>query len=193
MGVREYLNGEAEVSPLRKSLRGSEPLREALRKSQRRTHSMENFGSFDYDDPGEEEGRLEDEQAIVDQEAEEGRAHTPGYHANGYRPRVEKSGEPEAPPEKKRLPQGAHRTPPEGYPKDRSQYAIPEWYALPIDTPKHAADAASRFPQMDEYRSMSPEERKRAWRRIVAAERRFGIEPGERVLAAAGVRRKADG
>lgn len=202
MGIRKYLSGEAAVSPLRKSLRQQDPLREALRRSQRRTHDVERFGSFDYDDPGEEDGRLEDEAAIVDQEAEEGRQHRPGYHGKAYRPKVEKSGEPKGPPRRgatgqkpsprRRLPQGAHRTPPEGYPKDRGQYALPEWYALPVDTAKRARDAASRFPQMDQYGSMSPEERRRVWRRIVQAERRFGIEPGEEVLRAAGMRGKRD-
>ncbi|MDA8344996.1 MAG: hypothetical protein M0Z66_05885 [Thermaerobacter sp.] len=202
MGIRDYLSGEVAVSPLRKSLRNEEPLRGVLQRSQRKTHSMENFGSFDYDDPGEEEGSLEDEWAIIDQEAEEGRTHTPGYHAKGYKPKVEKSGHPKEPPKhgepekrpagERRLPQGAHRTPPAGYPKDRGQYAIPKWYALPLDTAKRARDAASRFPQMDEYRSMSEDERREVWRRIVRGERRFGIEPGEDVLDSAGLRRKPD-
>jgi hypothetical protein len=86
----------------------------------------------------------------------------------------------EIPPAMDKLPEGAHRTPPRGYPQDRSAYGIPDWYALPLDTPEHARSAASRFPQMDVYRELSEEEQRVVWRRIVDAERKFGIEPGER-------------
>ncbi|AUW92856.1 MAG: hypothetical protein OWR62_02725 [Sulfobacillus thermotolerans] len=90
------------------------------------------------------------------------------------------------PPANDKLPEGAHRTPPKGYPVDRSAYAIPQWYALPIDTPEHARNAASRFPQMDVYQVLSEEDRRIIWQRIVQAERRFGIEPGPDVLRRAG-------
>lgn len=263
MTLRDYVAGTGALSPLRRSLRAVAPFRAVLRKSQRRTHHLEQWDYWDYDDPGEAEGRLADEWAIIDQEAEEGRAHHPGYHnrryrrqtvgyataeppepphrrvaksdrarwlnpdgtfkggfdgavryfeAHGYdhdtavkiagqiaaRKRLHQGGHPKAPPRhgdlgeppaSRRLPPGAHRTPPKGYPTDRRQYAIPAWYALPLDTPAHARNAASRFPQMREYPHLSPEQRRKVWRRIVAAERRFGIEPGPDVLAAAGLRR----
>lgn len=94
----------------------------------------------------------------------------------------------EVPPQEDKLPEGAHRTPPKGYPQERSAYAIPDWYALPIDTPEHARNAASRFPQMDVYDTLSEEDRKIIWDRIVDAERKFGIEPGPEVLKRAGLR-----
>ncbi|WP_028963295.1 DUF6582 domain-containing protein [Sulfobacillus thermosulfidooxidans] len=92
----------------------------------------------------------------------------------------------EIPPIEDDLPPGAHRTPPKGYPLDRNQYAIPAWYALPIDTPEHARNAASRFPQMDVYDQLGPAAKERIWRRIVDAERVFGIEPSREVLERAG-------
>lgn len=91
------------------------------------------------------------------------------------------------PPIEDELPPGAHRTPPAGYPTDRNQYAIPKWYALPVDTPEHARDAASRFPQMDIYNDLSAQDRRLIWRRIVEAERRFGIHPGKAILERAGL------
>ena len=197
MSLRTYLTPHPTAvapSPLRRSLSAHASVRTALRKSQARTHDREHWGFSDFDDPGEAIEATLRAWEQVDQEAVEGRAHRPGYHADGY---VEKSGAPKAPPrvrdaahqpERRRaLPPGAHRTPPQGYPSDRRQYAIPGWYALPLDTKKHAADAASRFPQMDAYDHLSAPAKRRIWRRIVAAEHHFGSHPDPQVLRAAGL------
>ncbi|MHB1610172.1 MAG: DUF6582 domain-containing protein [Sulfobacillus sp.] len=93
----------------------------------------------------------------------------------------------QAPSAEEKLPPGAHRSPPQGYPTDRDLYAIPQWYALPIDTPEHARNAASRFSQMDIYGELLPEEQQRVWHRIAEAEIKFGIKPGEHVLQRAGL------
>lgn len=101
MGLREYLNAPEPVSPLRKSLQQAAGFRDTLRKTQRNTHHEEQWGYFDYDDPGETEGVEEDENAIVDQEAVAGRPHRPGYHGKGGRSAVVKSGETGKKPPKK--------------------------------------------------------------------------------------------
>ena len=93
MGLRDYLNARQPVSPLRKSLRQTAGFRETLHKAQRNTHHEEQWGYYDFDDPGEAEGAEEDENAIVAQEAVAGRPHRPGYHGKGGRSAVVKSGE----------------------------------------------------------------------------------------------------
>ena len=92
MGLRQYLRAEPEPSPLRKSLRTQGGIR-ALVKAQRRTHDETTWGYYDHDDPGEEAGSAANAHAIVDQGPKVGRPHRPGYHADGYRKPVEKSGE----------------------------------------------------------------------------------------------------
>jgi hypothetical protein len=84
---------------------------------------------------------------------------------------------------KKKLGQGEHHTPPKGYPTDRSQYAVPEFYMFPIDR-KHIHAAISYFP----HHAWKPKENKaRAARRILRAAKRFGVKvsPDSEVYQAA--------
>lgn len=73
--------------------------------------------------------------------------------------------------EKKPLRQGEHRTPPKDYPKKQSQYAGPG-YSFPVNTASRVHAALSYF---NKHKWASPEERRAAARKIMAAARKFGI------------------
>lgn len=68
---------------------------------------------------------------------------------------------------------GEHLTPPKGYPKDKSEYADPEHYDFPIDTPKRVRSALSYF---DKHKWRSDEVKKEAAKRILAKAKKFGIK-----------------
>jgi len=87
-----------------------------------------------------------------------------------------KSKLPPKPDEDEPLPVGAHRTPPRGYPKERSKYASPNEYKYPIDTEEHVRAAISYFSMPKNYSKYSHEERRAIWKRIVRAAKKFGIE-----------------
>ena len=71
--------------------------------------------------------------------------------------------------------EGGHESPPEGYPKSRSQYADPQNYKYPIDTREHVRAAWSYINQENNQAGYSPEERAFVKKRILAAAKRFGI------------------
>jgi hypothetical protein len=73
---------------------------------------------------------------------------------------------------KKELRQGEHKTPPEGYPASRSEYADPDHYMFPLDTESRVRSAIGYF---DKHDWASNEHKKRAAKRIVAAAKKFGI------------------
>jgi Family of unknown function (DUF6582) len=87
---------------------------------------------------------------------------------------------------KREMPQGEHKTPPAGYPKDRSEYADPEHYMFPIDTHEHTRAAIGYF---DKHHWSSSEHKASAARRILRAARKHGIE----VSKDSGVARAAHG
>jgi len=93
---------------------------------------------------------------------------------------------PKKPEKKKPLPSGAHRRPPKGYPDEREKYAIPGWYAYPLDTEKHVRAAISYFSMPRNYSKFTPEERRSIWKRILRAAKKFGIEVSEDVKKRAG-------
>ena len=66
-----------------------------------------------------------------------------------------------------------HKTPPEGYPKERSEYADPDDYLFPLDTEKRVRSALSYF---DKHKWASPEKKKRAAKRILARAKKLDIE-----------------
>ena len=74
---------------------------------------------------------------------------------------------------KRELGQGEHRSPPEGYPKDQSQYAVPEYYMFPINNAERTRAAISYFP----HHAWKPDEHKEeAAKRILRAAKKFGID-----------------
>lgn len=67
------------------------------------------------------------------------------------------------------------KSPPEGYPEDRSQYAVPEEYEFPIDE-KHIHAAISYF---HKHHFKDEAQKKRAAKRILSAARKHGVEVSE--------------
>ena len=87
------------------------------------------------------------------------------------------------------LKQGQHASPPEGYPKDPSQYAVPHFYMFPLDTEKRVRSALAYFNK----HTWRPEEHKEeAAKRILRAAKKFHIEvsPDDDVSRAAKTRKK---
>lgn len=76
---------------------------------------------------------------------------------------------------KKELSQGQHHTPPKGYPTDKDDYAVPEYYEYPIDR-KHIHAAISYF---DKHKWKTSEHKRRAARRILDRAKKVWRE-GER-------------
>lgn len=67
------------------------------------------------------------------------------------------------------------KSPPEGYPKDRSEYAVPDEYEFPIDG-AHIHAAVSYF---HSHRFKDEGQKRTAARRILAAAKRHGVEVSE--------------
>lgn len=74
------------------------------------------------------------------------------------------------------LGEGEHATPPKGYPEDRSEYAVPEFYLFPIDTKEHVKAAIGYF---SKHPWKPKEHKKRAAQRILRASEKFGITVAE--------------
>jgi len=70
----------------------------------------------------------------------------------------------------------AHKSPPKGYPKNRSQYADPKRYKYPIDTEQHVRAAWSYIHQAKNRKGYSASELKAIEGRIRAAGKKFGIK-----------------
>lgn len=66
-----------------------------------------------------------------------------------------------------------HKSPPKGYPKERSKYAVPEEYLFPINNAEHTRAAIGYF---SSHEWKTSEHKGKAARRILAAARKFGIE-----------------
>lgn len=64
------------------------------------------------------------------------------------------------------------KSPPKGYPQDRSQYAVPEDYEFPIDE-KHIHAAIGYF---HTHRFKDEAQKKRAAKRILSAAKKYGVE-----------------
>lgn len=73
---------------------------------------------------------------------------------------------------KKDLKQGEHHTPPKGYPTDKEDYAVPEYYEFPIDR-KHIHAAISYF---SSHKWESSEMKRRAAKRILARAKKYGVD-----------------
>lgn len=71
-----------------------------------------------------------------------------------------------------KLESGQHKSPPKGYPTDKSEYADPEFYEFPLDTPKRVKAALAYF---DKHKWHSPERKKEAAKRILAKAKKFDI------------------
>ena len=67
------------------------------------------------------------------------------------------------------------KSPPKGYPENRSQYAIPDEYRFPMDE-KHIRAALSYF---DKHKYKSPAQRRSAARKMLRAAKKFGINVSE--------------
>lgn len=66
-----------------------------------------------------------------------------------------------------------HKRPPKGYPKDKDQYAVPEFYLFPINNEEHTRAAIGYF----SHHAWKPKEHKEeAARRIMRAAKKFGIQ-----------------
>lgn len=76
----------------------------------------------------------------------------------------------------KELEHGSHSSPQKGYPKDRSDYAIPDEYKYPIDTEEHVRAAISYFSKPKNARMYSREKQLVIWGRIKSAAKKYGIE-----------------
>lgn len=76
---------------------------------------------------------------------------------------------------KKKLGQDQHHTPPKGYPTDKEDYAVPEYYEYPIDR-KHIHAAISYFPK---HKWRSGEHKKRAAKRILNRAKKYGVHVSE--------------
>lgn len=59
---------------------------------------------------------------------------------------------------------------------EESEFAFPEQRKEPINDAKHVRNAIARFDQVE---GVTDAERDRAWRRIVAAARKFDVEVSE--------------
>jgi hypothetical protein len=64
-------------------------------------------------------------------------------------------------------------SPPKGYPKDKSQYAVPEEYLFPINDKEHTKAAISLF---SKHKFKDEEQKRKAAKRILKAAKEFGIE-----------------
>lgn len=73
---------------------------------------------------------------------------------------------------KEKLRQGEHHSPPKGYPTDKEDYAVPEYYEFPIDR-KHIKAALSYF-HTHKFRSSA--EKRSAAKRILARAKKYGID-----------------
>lgn len=72
----------------------------------------------------------------------------------------------------KKLSQDQHHTPPKGYPTDKEDYAVPEYYEFPIDR-KHIHAAISYF---SSHKFRSGEHKKRAAQRILSRAKKYGVK-----------------
>ncbi len=79
-------------------------------------------------------------------------------------------------PVSKKLSEGEHQTPPKGYPEDKDDYAVPEFYLFPIDTEEHVRAALSYF---DKHAWKPEEHKKKAAKRILEAAKKFKIDVSE--------------
>jgi hypothetical protein len=74
---------------------------------------------------------------------------------------------------RKDLSTGEHNSPPDGYPKDRNQYAVPEFYLFPINNEEKTRAAIDYF----SHHAWKPKEHKEeAARRILRSAKKFGIK-----------------
>ena len=71
---------------------------------------------------------------------------------------------------------GGHKSPPKGYPKDKSQYADPNNYKYPLDTEKHVRAAHSYLSQKKNQKGYSTAEVATMMSRIKSAGKKYGIE-----------------
>ena len=60
---------------------------------------------------------------------------------------------------------------------DNDEFAFPEQRKLPIEDATHVRDAIARFDQVE---GVSDAERDAAWKRILAAAKKHGVEVGEK-------------
>jgi len=92
---------------------------------------------------------------------------------------------PPKPPKKKTLEKHrvsqAHRTPPKGYPKERSAYADPNNYKYPIDSERHVRAALAYFSRPKNRKGYTDAEAKAIFGRILKAAKKYGIEISEEV------------
>ncbi len=74
--------------------------------------------------------------------------------------------------EQKKLRTGEHHTPPKGYPTNRSDYAVPSKYVMPIDK-KHINPALHYFSR---HKFANPAEKRTAAIRILNRAKKYGIK-----------------
>jgi hypothetical protein len=74
------------------------------------------------------------------------------------------------------LSEDEHDTPPKGYPKDRSLYAVPEFYMFPLDKEERVKAAITYYSKHDWKANQHPKE---AAKRILTAAKKFNIEVGK--------------
>jgi len=97
-----------------------------------------------------------------------------------YKTKAIKKALPDKPEKDTRLPIGAHRASPKGYPESKKDYAIPSEYKYPIDTVKHVRAAISYFSKTKNAGQYTVSEQKSIWERIKGAAKKFGIKLSEK-------------
>ena len=74
---------------------------------------------------------------------------------------------------------GGHKSPPKGYPKDKSQYADPKNYKYPLDTEKRVRAAHSYLSQKKNQKGYSLAEISTMMSKIKSAGKKYDIEYSE--------------
>ena len=88
--------------------------------------------------------------------------------------------------------EGAPKSPPKGYPTEKSLYADPSNFSHPIDTEKHVRAALSYFSKPENRKKYSKEEQNIIWARIVRAAKKLGIKVEKTKLKAEEVTEQMD-
>jgi hypothetical protein len=70
---------------------------------------------------------------------------------------------------------------------DSKQFAFPKERKEPLENAAHVRNAIARFNQVE---GVSDAERDAAWKRILAAAKKFGVEVGEKSWREVGAKRK---
>ena len=88
---------------------------------------------------------------------------------------------PGAPAKGRALADDAHRSAPKGYPKDKTEYAIPSEFKYPLDSEEHVRAAITYFSRSKNGSEYSKAEQRSIWARIIRAAKKAGIDVSDEV------------